>query len=301
MVEFPLHIIMVYLNIYVLVPKYIQGKKYRTYFLLLALLLMIHFFVREGLDYYLVSENIWPEALGLHEPFGFNHVVNVVLGEIYVIGLVSAIKFTVDHTIQLNKNAELIKIQSQTELKYLKNQIQPHFFFNTLNSLYALTLQQSEKASSVVLKLSKIMEYIIYEADKKKVPLLKEIGYIQNYVELEKIRSGDLVHFNLEIEGNINDTYVPPMLFLPFLENCFKHGGDQDHRINISMAFSRLNDHLSCSITNNYDSTKQQYGKSGIGIKNTKRRLELLFGNNYELNKNECNNTFNMMLRIPLL
>lgn len=299
-VEFPLHILMAYFNIYYLVPQFIIKRKYRAYVLYLSLGLVVIYFMRTGLVYWLISENLWPEAEGLHEAFGFNHVVTLILGEIYVIGLVSAIKFTVDYVIELNKNNQLLKLQSDTELKYLKAQIQPHFFFNVLNSLYALTLKRSEKAAEVVLKLSEIMEYVIYDVSKKRIPLSKEINYIQNYIELERIRRGDLVESNIEISGEIDDIRLPPFLFLPFIENCFKHGQLKDDEICMEMKFIKKDDQLIFKLKNSLDSEYIPTKKPGIGASNTNRRLELLYGNNYELEMYPKEDEYLVTLKIPL-
>ncbi len=299
-VEFPLHIIMAYFNIYYLVPQFIINRKYRAYIFYLGLGLAVIYLARTGLMYWLITKNVWPEAEGFHEAFGFNHVVTVVLGEIYVVGLVTAIKFTVDYVIELNKNNQLLKLQSDTELKYLKAQIQPHFFFNVLNSLYALTLKRSEKAAEVVLKLSEIMEYVIYDVNKKKIPLSKEINYIQNYIELERIRRGDLVESTIEISGKIDDVRLPPFLFLPFIENCFKHGQLKDGNIQLEMNFIRKEDQLVFELKNSLDPDRITTTKSGIGASNTNRRLELLYGNNYELSMHPNKAQYLVILKIPL-
>ena len=204
LIDFPLNIIIVYIHIYYLVPKFAVLKKYSAYLFLLVLSLSIHYLIRSGLIYLLVIENIWPEAEGVQEAFGFNHVVAVTLGELYIIGLVSAIKFTIDFVIERNMNDQLLQLQYETELKYLKAQIQPHFFFNTLNNLYALIIRKSRQAPEVVLKLSEIMQYVIYDVSKKKTPLLKELNYIQNYIELEKMRHEELVESDIKVSGNMD-------------------------------------------------------------------------------------------------
>ncbi|MEX0361062.1 MAG: sensor histidine kinase [Allomuricauda sp.] len=300
MLEFPLHMIMVYFNIYYLVPKFILSKRYKTYVLLLMLALGCHYFVRVGLSYWWVCEVIWREAEGIHEPFGFNHIVTVVLGEVYVIGLVTAIKFTVEYVVQLNKSKHLLALQSETELKFLKARIQPHFFFNTLNNLYALTLQRSKKAAEVVLKLSEIMEYVIYDINMKKIPLAKEIKYIKNYIELERIRHGYQLNCDIQTEGQLDGVKLPPLLFLPFVENCFKHGQLSDGSIWIKMKYEREGDLLVFYLTNEFGPTDTEKTKDGIGIANTRRRLELLYGETYELQTYPENHQYHVILKIPL-
>ncbi|WP_422861913.1 sensor histidine kinase [Flagellimonas sp. W118] len=300
MVEFPLHIIMVYLNIYYLIPKFIITKKYKSYLCLLALALICHYFVRIGLSYWLVSENVWREAQGVHQPFGFNHVVSVILGELYVIGLVSAIKFTFEYVVQLNKSNHLLTLQSETELKFLKAKIQPHFFFNTLNNLYALTLKRSKKAPEVVLKLSEIMEYVIYDINMKKTTLGKEIRYVKNYIELERIRHGYQLKSDIKTLGDLDDIKLPPLLFLPFVENCFKHGQLSDGTIKMEMTFEQEKDMLQFTLTNDFEPSNMVKTKEGIGIANTRRRLDLLYEDAYTLDTYPVENRYHVKLKIPL-
>ena len=143
LVEFPLHILIVYYNIYYLFPYFILKKKYYKFFVYFILSLTFLYLLRTGLNYLLVSENIWPEADGIQNAFTFNHVVAVILGEIYVIAFASSIKLIFDWIYENNRAESLQAIQLKTELQFLKAQIQPQFFFNTLNNLYALTLEKS--------------------------------------------------------------------------------------------------------------------------------------------------------------
>lgn len=300
LVEFPLHIVLVYINIYYLVPKFIFKKKYVYYVIFLCISLEVHYVLRSGLNLLLVTEDIWPEVEGRLAPFGFNHIVAVTIGELYVIGLTSAIKYTVDFLIVQNKNRHLNELQYKTELKYLKAQIQPHFFFNTLNSLYALTIKKSDLAPNLVLKLSNFMRYVIYDTSKKKLPLLQEIDHIDNYIELEKMRYGDRVLSSVDINGNIDDVKVVPMLFLPFIENAFKHGLKNNDKMELLISFERIEDELIFISKNNYEFKSKTKRLNGIGIKNVKRRLEILYQKNYTLNIAQKNNEYSILLKIPI-
>jgi len=185
-------------------------------------------------------------------------------------------------------------------MKYLKAQIQPHFFFNTLNNLYALTLKRSKKAAEVVLKLSEIMEYMIYDLNKKKISLRKEINYVENYIELERIRKKDLVTSNIEIIGQVDDVMLPPFLFLPFVENCFKHGQLENGKIFMEMKFIRNEGHLEFYLKNDFEKNKNARDNSGIGLINIKRRLELLYGNQFELENYPSGSHYIVVLKIPI-
>lgn len=300
LVEFPLHILIVYYNIYYLIPKFIINKKYFKYFLNLLIALALLYVVRTELIYFLVNKNIWPEAIGNQKAFTFNHIVAVTLGEIYVIAFVTAIKITIDWISERTINESLESNQLKTELNFLKSQIQPHFFFNTLNNLYALALEKSDKTPSVILKLAQIMQYVLYDVKESKIELLKEINYIYTYLELEKLRYGDMINSKINIKGDLDKITVPPLLFLPFIENCFKHGSKNNEKVNIEILFYKKMNFLFFSVENNYVKSNNFFTKHGIGIKNIKRRLQLLYGNNFKINIFKKDNKYNVNLILPL-
>ncbi|UCE92872.1 MAG: histidine kinase [Flavobacteriaceae bacterium] len=300
LIEFPLNIIITYFTIYYLIPRYILKKKYLQFLLLFISSLMIFYLVRTGLNYILVSENIWPEAQGNQEPFTVIHVVELIIGAIYVIALVSAIKLTYDWANEKKRNEDLQRIQLQTELNFLKSQIQPHFFFNTLNNLYALVIKQSPNAPNVVMKLSEIMQYVLYEVKEPKISLMKSINYLYSYLELEKLRYGDRVKSEISIDGDIDEVEVPPLLFLPFIENCFKHGARNQEDINVLISFVVKDNFLYFTVTNNYVKQNGEKPKHGIGIENVKRRLQLLYGSAYSLKTRAKGNEYSVNLKLPL-
>ncbi len=302
LVEFPIHIVLTYFNIFYLIPKFVLKRKFLSYIVSLILALATVYVVRTGLNFYLVTENIWPEAVGNQNAFSFNHILAVIIGELYVVALVTAIKLTVDWITVRKKNESLRELQLQTELKYLKSQIQPHFFFNTLNNLYALIIEKSEKAPDVVLKLSEIMQYVIYDVKEAKIGLLNEINYINSYLELEELRHGNKVTSKIEIKGDIDDITIPPLLLLPFIENCFKHGFKNNDDITLKIYFENLkNEQLIFKAENNFNLHNKVTKKHGIGIENIRRRLELLYKNKYSLETKIIDNTYNVILKIPIL
>ncbi len=300
LVEFSLHIPVTYFVIYYLIPKYLLKRKFGAFFFWLASSLLLLYLLRTGLNFVLVTKNIWPEADGVQNAFTFNHIIAVTLGELYVISLVSAIKLTHDWIREKRKNDELQKIQLRTELDFLKSQIQPHFFFNTLNNLYALVIENSPNAPDVVLKLSEIMQYVLYEVKESKISLLKEINYIYSYLELEKLRYGNKIKANLEITGDIDSIEIPPLLFLPFIENCFKHGAKNNENINVDIHFEIKNNFLFFTVENSFQNLNKNSLKHGIGIENVKRRLQLLYKNNFTLDTAKSNNKFKVFLKIPI-
>lgn len=306
LVEFPLHIIIVYFNIYYLMPRLIP-KRVGWYVVLLFTATLVIILVRITLTYLFVTTEIYKES-SIEQPslFNLNYVASAFIGEIYVVAIATAIKMTVDWITFKNKTTELQKVNLETELAFLKSQIQPHFFFNTLNNLYSLTLDKSNKAPYTVLKLSELMSYVIYDAKQKRVPLVNEIKHIQNYLDLEMLRYGERLNVDFEISGDIEGKVIPPVLLLPFIENSFKHGTrliGQDIPILISLNVT--NGRLTFITENNKsagpiaDNGLQTYNH-GVGLKNTKRRLKLIFDKDYSLDLIEGEDKYRTVLNIPL-
>ena len=300
LVEFPLNIVITYFTIYYLIPRFIVTKRYTLFFLYLGLSLVIYYLVRTGLNYVLVTEELWPEAEGNQRAFTLIHVLEMTIGTLYVIALVSAIKLTYDWIIEKRKNDELQKIQLRTELDFLKTQIQPHFFFNTLNNLYALVIKKSPNAPNVVLKLSEIMQYVLYEVQEPKISLLKSINYLYSYLELEKLRYGERVQSEINIEGDIDEVEVPPLLLLPFIENCFKHGTKSEGPIIVRVDFAVRDKFLYFSVENSYDGDRDFVTQHGIGIENVKRRLNLLYGRRYGLDIKPLDKLYKVEMKLPI-
>jgi LytS/YehU family sensor histidine kinase len=264
-------------------------------------MLILVYLVRTGLNYLLVTKEIWPEAEQAGKFLERNHVIAVILGELYVLGFVTAIKLLVDWPIELKRNEDLAKLQLSTELKFLRTQIQPHFFFNTLNSLYALALKKSDDTPRLIIKLSDLMHYVLYEVNSSKASLLQEINYINNYIDIEQLRFKDRIVSKMDITGNIEDVNVPPLLFLSFIENCFKHGLKGNNKIKIDMSFEVENrKYLKFKLINNFNPKVNHENKEGIGIANSKRRLKLLFYNDFNLETIIKGDTYNLFLKIPV-
>ncbi|WP_435048892.1 sensor histidine kinase [Formosa sp. S-31] len=301
LVEFPIHIIVVYINVYYLIPRLVLRKRYVQYLLALISMLALVYLVRTGLNYVLVTKDIWPEAENAGKFLELNHIIAVVLGELYVIGFVSAIKLLIDWSIEKHRNEELAKLQLSTELKYLRTQIQPHFFFNTLNNLYALTLTKSDNAPQLVIKISDMMQYVLYEVNSSKADLLEEINYLNNFIDIARLRFNESIDCEMNITGDIEDVEVPPLLFLTFIENCFKHGLKDSEHVKVKMNFEIVNkEYLEFSLSNSFNPESNITNQEGIGLSNTKRRLNLLFSNDYKLETNIVDNLYNLFLKIPI-
>ena len=220
----------------------------------------------------------------------------------FVSGTAIAIKVIKLQLIAKEKEKLLIKDKLETELKFLKNQTNPHFLFNTLNNIYALARKKSDTTADVVMKLSKILRFMLYETGKKYISIAEEVRLIEDYIDLEKIRYNErlIVFFKKEIDDD--DQIVSPLLLLPFIENAFKHGVSEsrfDSFIHIEL--NVLEEQLQFSIENNKDEDKMnKTDNESIGLVNIRRQLELLYGD-YEMKVENQKNIFRVILHVNLM
>jgi sensor histidine kinase YesM len=305
-IGFPVHMILVYLNIFILMPKLVFKKKYFSFIIAILGSLLLMVFIKFNLTYYLVSENIWPEGPAVINDFTFSYAVDMMIGELYVITFVTAIKITMDWLEEQKRTAELEKMQSETELKFLRTQISPHFFFNTLNNIYSLAIEKSEKTPKIILKLSELMRYLLYETRTKRQRLEQEIICIQNYLELESIRYGKLLEIDMKISGDIMNKKIAPILLLSFVENAFKHGANKNiGNIKIDLDFKIIDNFLYFTISNPVPKLGEHKQiidhPGGIGLNNVKKRLALGYNKDeYELNIENNNKVFIVNLKIKV-
>lgn len=187
-----------------------------------------------------------------------------------------------------------------TELSFLKSQVNPHFFFNTLNNIYSLAVVQSDKTANAVLKLSSIMRYILTETQTDKVALENEIQFIKNYIDLQLVRLTDKVDVKLDVQGNIEPKNITPLLFIPFVENAFKYGVSTKDNSTINIQFSVENNTIHFKVMNTIVQKENVFDTTGIGITNVKRRLDLSYPEKYQLKVEEKNNQFVVELSIDL-
>ena len=198
----------------------------------------------------------------------------------------------------------LEKENLEQQLEYLRYQINPHFFMNTLNNIHALVDIDPEKAKDTILELSKMMRFVLYEGDKKGVPLSREFDFIRNYITLMKLRYTDKVSIAIDLPAEVPDKQIPPLMLITFIENAFKHGISYQHpsfidvRVTLSdpsAPASRLS--FTCR---NSKADKPNEEKGGVGLTNVKQRLNLIYGNNFTLNIQDNPETYKVELVIPL-
>jgi two-component system, LytTR family, sensor kinase len=185
------------------------------------------------------------------------------------------------------------------EISFLKAQINPHFLFNTLNNIYSLAASHSDQTATAVMKLSNIMRYVLTEAKNDSVPLEKEMQFINDYIELQKIRTTNKTSVGFTIVGDITGKQISPMILLPFTENAFKYGVSTRELSPINILIESHSDHIHFKIRNNkHSGVKNNLLNTGIGISNTRRRLDLLYPGKYELDIEDVPSSYTVNLNI---
>lgn len=196
---------------------------------------------------------------------------------------------------------EMEKEKLQSEIKYLKQQINPHFLFNSLNNIYSLALTKSDLTTEAIIKLSAILRYMIYESQKEKVPMQEELNLIINYIDLQKLRMNEKTILNFQIEGDPDSYLIEPLLLIPIIENCFEYGCDNINESFIDINIKIQNSTLDLNTKNKIVQLPETKTTSkGLGLKNLKRRLELLYPNNFEFSTQQKDNIFEVKLKIDL-
>lgn len=287
------YFIAVYSNAHWLIPAfYKQGKKVQ-YFILSLLLLAILQVVRMYAEYKIL--------LPLHLKFyswTLSHFSFVFITNFLAFAFGALLRISIDYLSLLRRQQEMKTRQMATELNLLKAQVQPHFLFNTLNNIYYLAYTKNERTPEVIAKLSDIMRYFVDEAPKEKVPLAMEIQFLKNYMELEQIRMLHPVKPDFVIEAD-ESLMIPPMLLIPLVENIFKHGVDKTLLENkVFIELKRQNNYL-CFTTSNSINTEISERPNGGGLKNLRKRLELLYDANFDLVITEDEGNFKALLNFP--
>ena len=229
--------------------------------------------------------------------FGQHDIISMVI-LILMLGMNLAIKLYFKQRRDQKQLAELEKQNLEQQLEYLKYQINPHFFMNTLNNIHALVDIDPEKAKQTILELSKMMRFVLYEGNKKVVPVDREIAFLENYITLMKLRYTDKVRITVKTPDSLPSKEVPPLMFITFVENAFKHGVSyrQESFIDISISLdSRL-----VFVCRNSKIPKEEDKHGGVGLANVKQRLELIYGDLYNLDIRDEADTYTVTLSIPL-
>ncbi|MGE0077332.1 MAG: sensor histidine kinase [Bacteroidales bacterium] len=299
--ELPVKLMVVYTTLYYLMPIFLLKKRYNWFLILLFALLIAGGLLQRVVNFYITEPIYFPERLG----FGYNKIT-FILTSIIGLSTVMTIPCTAKllkfwYTIQ-QRYQMLEKENLRAEIAFLKSQVHPHFLFNTLNSLYALTLKKSEKSPEVVMRLSDLMHYMLYDANQPLISLNKELEFIQNYISLEEIRFENRFKLNFSVNGNTQGCLIAPLILLPFVENSFKHGVNQVSKNGWLKFNLNVNEKLLTFTLENNTSLQASSTNAGegIGLKNVKRRLDLLYPERYKLEIKKEEDNFKVFLQLKL-
>lgn len=272
-----------YINYLIILPKLLSRKKYLWCAISMVLLVLISGLFKFGLANFfeeiILTRHTQNKQKEIHLSFWDYYLGAVFIGSFFVF-LSTAFKFMVDWFVNEKIKTNLENEKLIAELAFLKSQINPHFLFNTLNNIYSLAYQRSEKTPAAILKLSEIMRYMLYESNEELVELSKEIRYLENYIELQKLRFKNHAFVNLVIRGAAQNQKIMPLVLISFVENAFKHGVATDEQNPIAIKIDIEPDKIIFKVTNKINqNNKDESG--GIGLHNVKRRLDLFYRNQY--------------------
>jgi sensor histidine kinase YesM len=301
----PITIIATYFFIYWAVPQLLDRKKYLSLLITFLVMALVFGYLRRWSLHVYYVPTFFPDYNYVERPlWDISRAVTNAFSVYTVVFAAIIIKLLKRNYQQEQEAKDLAKEKLDAELKFLKGQIHPHFLFNTLNNLYSITMQESPRASELVMNLSTFLDYMLYEANVARVPLRKEVEQMKNLIELERLRYGDRLQVAFSTRGDISNKYIPPLLMLPFVENAFKHGVSREVELSfISIDFHVKENRLVLRVENSKGGKAPQNEdiSKGIGLKNVRRRLELIYGpKKYELQVFDEEETFMIALKIPL-
>jgi len=301
--------IAVYFNLYFLMPRFLEKGKYVQYILLVVVTIISGAaFIASG--YYAAAWLSGKSYISLYgiDPKRYTYFfqINTLPSTAASMTLGMSVKLT-KNWIQAKRREQLLeKEKLETELKFLKSQLNPHFLFNSINSIFVLIHKNPDMASESLAKFSDLLRYQLYECNEQQIPLDKELTYLENFIELEKLRQ----EHNIELTMQIDDRHpgnrvIAPFILMPFIENAFKHVSkrmDYPNRIRMNL---RFNEHqllfdISNSISVGHYSSTEFMNYSGIGLKNVKRRLDLIYPGKHDLTIQQTDDQFRVMLRLNL-
>ncbi|MEP7230528.1 MAG: histidine kinase [Ginsengibacter sp.] len=298
-----------YVTIYYLVPKFILKRKYKQFIIFFFLFVFILYWF----NYFILTPTFHvpgttfgrfgtePISPFIRKFFSFYSNINFT-GAIPACCVMLAIKYYKDWYKKQKESEVLIHENTQAELQLLKAQVHPHFLFNTLNNIYSFALTESPYAAELVDKLSGMIDYMTTEGEKPLVALEKEIQLIKDYIGLEKVRYGNRLNMQVAISGDYNNKVIAPLLMIPFVENCFKHGaskmrGEQWIKLSINIHETYIDFSISNSRSKEAITTTN---KKGIGLANVQKRLELLYPLNHVLKIESTDETYQVYLKVAI-
>jgi len=294
------HTILFLFVCYYLIPTFFYPKKYFFFFLSLIVAIIVFAIGEEGV----IEKILTPESRGL-DPVSWKSIYYFIGETIVPLMAFMTIKFVFDNLEKEKRLEQIEKNQLTNELKFLKSQIQPHILFNSLNNLYDFTLSKSDKAPELVLGLSNVLRYVLYETADEKVMLTKELDFLKDYIALQQMQlegRGE-INFQLNEIENAEQFKISPFLLIPYIENSFKHSlQTKETEIEINIKIEVNEQQLILNVENNFEKIENSNNllTKGIGLENVKKRLVLLYPDRHELNIEDKENWYKVYLKIDL-
>jgi hypothetical protein len=289
----------IYLMIYVLIPKFLFRSKVFFFAISFVAVITLIYLQVWFVDYhYLRPLDTGPKPVMQHVDFSIVAYIQICALTAILLSSVIGLRIFKKWVIDIRQMNELYQAKLTAELEQLKSQVNPHFLFNTLNNLFVLTKTDPEKASQVILGLSDLLRYQLYDSAKEKIILSKDIEFLRNLLALEKLRKNDF-EYSIQTEGRTDGVMLSPFLFIPFVENAIKHGVSATGHSWLRLNFNLTSTHLHFRSENSVPSARKSL-VGGLGLRNIKRRLELLYLDKYSLEIENDANKYIVNLIIPL-
>lgn len=291
--------LLVYITNYVLIPRLIYRRRYLIFGVVFILMIVVTSLSKL---YLLASIMDIPRALIFDSSLKVRIYDNVI-PHFLLVSTGAAFKLVLDNAKAQTRLAQMAKEKAETELHFLKSQINPHFLFNSLNAVYFLIDKHNSEARSALHKFSDMLRYQLYELNGNDIPIEKEIGYIEDYVALQRLRHDENTRVHVAIDSNTRGCFIEPLLLIPFVENSFKHLShfDNGRQNEVHIGLEKHNGTLEFRVRNTTDDRGElSHHKGGIGLSNVKRRLELLYPGKHQLSVSREQDWFNVHLKISI-
>ncbi len=307
--------ILVYINYLILVPYFLLKKEITLYIIISITVLVLFNFLIKFVPFPHVPIDKFTELIQnteMHPPRKPPHFIKdmqplkrlpyfmtaIISLTFFLLG--GVLGLTKDFYKRDRKSREAEVQRKETELQFLRAQLNPHFLFNSLNSVYSLVRNKSIEAPEAIIMLSELMRYMLYEAKQELVPLSKEIDYIKNFVSLQLLRLSHSENVKIKISGDYQDKKIPPLLLIPFVENAFKYGTDFKGRTDVSINMELIEESLFFIVKNKIGVYRKDESNSGIGLENIKGRLYLLYPDQHVLKIDKTDGFYTVQLELNL-
>jgi len=280
---------------YLLLPKYFYKRKYLEFGISVLLVVLVS----------ILAEEFWLEKMLFPNTRKGDNVPGIVFSYMYLMPILMVFvgfKFAWDLQTRERQIEKMQSAVAESQLQFLNSQINPHFLFNNLNNLYSYALENSPKTPKIILELSSILRYMLYDCREKYVPLEKEVKSLNDFIKLQSLQIEERGDINFECTGDLQNQRIAPLILIVFVENCFKHStSSMTERINIDISLHGEDNKVIMECANGYSQSQNIESLSnGIGLENVKKRLELVYPEDHKLEISDDNNVFKVHLEIAL-